>query len=92
MIAVTLYTQPGCDLCHEAKAELTALAPQFPHQLIEVNINEDAQLFARYQHLIPVVVIGETRLVYPFSALDLHAALHATPDAPAEPNRNPYGL
>ncbi len=75
MIAVTLYTKPGCDLCREAKDELADLAQEFPHQLIEINIAEDADLFERYRNLIPVVVIGPTRLVCPFSPLDLRAAL-----------------
>ncbi|MBM4422480.1 MAG: glutaredoxin family protein [Chloroflexi bacterium] len=77
MIAVTLYTKPGCELCREARDELGALAAEYPHRVAEVNILDDAKLFERYKHSIPVVVIGETRLVYPFSSLDLRAALHS---------------
>lgn len=75
MIRVTLYTKPGCDLCQEARDELDALAAEFPHTVEEISILDDMSLFERYQYLIPVVVIGTTRLVYPFSALDLKAAL-----------------
>jgi hypothetical protein len=75
MLTVTFYTKPGCGLCDEAKAELESLAAEFPHRLTEMSILDDPQLFERYRHLIPVVVIGRTRLVYPFSSLDLRAAL-----------------
>lgn len=77
MITVALYTKPGCDLCREARDELDALARDYPHTVVEHSILDDAGLFARYQHLIPVVVVGPTRLVYPFSSLDLKAALQA---------------
>ncbi len=75
MISVTLYTKPGCDLCQDAHDELDALAAEFPHTVNEISILDDASLFERYQYLIPVAIIGATRLVYPFSSLDLKAAL-----------------
>lgn len=75
MIRVTLYTKPGCDLCQEVRDELDTLAPEFPHTVDEISILDDANLFERYKYLIPVAMIGTTRLVYPFSALDLKAAL-----------------
>ncbi|HLF01123.1 MAG TPA: glutaredoxin family protein [Anaerolineales bacterium] len=75
MLTITLYTKPSCGLCDEAKAELETLAAEFPHHLTEMSILDDPQLFERYRHLIPVVIIGSTRLVYPFSSLDLRAAL-----------------
>jgi len=77
MISVTLYTKTGCDLCREARDELDGLAAEYPHHVTEVDILEDPQLFERYRHIIPVVVIGQARLVYPFSSLDLRAALHS---------------
>ncbi len=81
MISVTLYTKPGCDLCLEAQDELNALAAEYPHHVTEVDILEDPQLFERYKHIIPVVVVGQTRLVYPFSTFDLRAALHSHSDS-----------
>lgn len=77
MIAVTLYTKPGCDLCREARDVLDALAADYPHRVTEVDILENAELFERYKHIIPVVVIGQTRLVCPFTQLDLRAALRS---------------
>ena len=79
MIAVTLYTRPGCELCREVCDELAALAARFPHHVDEVSILDDPRLFEHYQHLIPVVVIGPTRLIYPFSSADLCAAFQQTP-------------
>ncbi|MBI4315466.1 MAG: glutaredoxin family protein [Chloroflexi bacterium] len=77
MIHVTLYTKPGCCLCEHARDDLDALAEAFPMRVNELNILDDAALFNRYQHLIPVVVIGQSRLVYPFHELDLQVALEA---------------
>ena len=75
MIRVTLYTKPGCDLCQEVRDELDALAAEIPHTVVEVDILDDANLFEQYQHSIPVVVVGNTRLVYPFSTAELRNAL-----------------
>ena len=77
MLTLTLYTKPGCGLCDEARSELDSLAKEFPHTVTEVSILDDPQLFERYRDLIPVVVIGNTRLIYPFSHLDLRSALQS---------------
>jgi hypothetical protein len=86
VIRVTLYTKPGCDLCREVRDELDALAVEFPHTVDEISILDDTNLFERYRYLIPVAVIGTTRLVYPFSALDLKVALEE-----ASPGGKPPG-
>ena len=41
MIQVTLYTKADCHLCDVAREDLAALQTEFPHQLIEINIDED---------------------------------------------------
>lgn len=81
--AVTLYTKPGCDLCQHVKDDLDALARQFPHNLNEVSILDDAGLFERYRYLIPVLEIGSARLVYPFSAQDIRVAFNTQAARPA---------
>jgi hypothetical protein len=56
---VTLYTRPGCHLCDEARgglAELQGAVGDF--ELVEVNIEDDDRLHARYLERIPVVEIG----------------------------------
>ena len=62
---VTLYSKPGCHLCEELKAELWAMQPDLGFQLVECNIVDDAQLFARFRYLIPVLEIAEGALLYP---------------------------
>jgi glutaredoxin len=58
---VTLYTKPGCRLCDEARAEMLAAgADQF--ELREVNITTDTELYERYKHDIPVVLIEGTEV------------------------------
>lgn len=76
MLTVTLYTKEGCSLCEKVKAELAALAVRYPHDLQEVDITQDADLFARYRFTIPVLTIGEITLKAPVTAVHLQTALH----------------
>src|SRR5882672_1851791 len=55
---VTIYSRPGCHLCEEAKAQIAPLLKEFGARLIEMNIDEDAQLRARYDHDVPVIFLG----------------------------------
>lgn len=48
---VTLYSQPDCHLCDEARAELDAAG--LPYE--EVDISSDPALHARYLERVPVV-------------------------------------
>ncbi len=75
MLTVTLYTKPGCHLCEEVKNALADLQTHHPHKLIEVDINNSRELFARYHLTIPVVRIGEVELEAPITAVQLAAAL-----------------
>lgn len=75
MLTVTLFSKPGCHLCEDVVAELRALAHRYPHQLTEIDIEGDRQLFARYHLTIPVVRIGEVELQAPISATELESAL-----------------
>jgi uncharacterized membrane protein/glutaredoxin len=74
---VTLYSRPGCALCDEVRDELKSLRLQVPHELIDVNIETDAALHARYVEQVPVVEIGPYTLRAPISATDLRVALQA---------------
>src|SRR6266478_7120900 len=47
---VTIYSRPGCHLCEEAKKQLAPLLGEFGATLTEINIDEDSQLRARYDH------------------------------------------
>jgi glutaredoxin len=55
---VTIYSRPGCHLCEEAKAQIAPLLKEFGAPLTEINIDEDAQLRALYDHDVPVIFLG----------------------------------
>ena len=48
MLNVTLYTRKDCKPCDEVKADLNELQSQYPHRLVEVDIDVDAVLVAKY--------------------------------------------
>ena len=75
MLTVTLYTKDGCGLCDEVKRELAELAETFPHDLQEIDITKNSDLFARYRFAIPVVKIGEQTLKAPITGFQLQTAL-----------------
>ena len=54
MLEATLYTRHGCHLCDQAKAVLVryGLRPS------EIDIDADPALTAKYNHCVPVVLIG----------------------------------
>lgn len=62
---VTLYTKPGCTLCDELKADLLLLQEEIGFSLVERNIEEDPDDYARFQYLIPVLDIDGGALHYP---------------------------
>lgn len=57
-VRVVLYTKPGCTLCEEMKAEISKAGCAGLYTIEEVNIESDAELFARYRYEIPVLLIN----------------------------------
>jgi len=57
-VRVVLYTKPGCGLCEKMKAEMSKAGCIELYTLEEVDINSEANLFARYQYEIPVLFIN----------------------------------
>ncbi len=58
MKAVRLYTRPGCHLCDEARDSILAMRGELPpFELREVDIEQDAELHARFLERIPVVEV-----------------------------------
>jgi glutaredoxin len=55
---VTLYSKPGCHLCEEMKRAIARADCAEAYDLEEVNIESDAELFARYRYDIPVLNIN----------------------------------
>jgi glutaredoxin len=58
IVRVVLYSRPGCDLCEEMKAEIFNSGCGGLYELAEIDINDDAELFERYQYEIPVLFIN----------------------------------
>jgi hypothetical protein len=58
-LRVTLYTKPECSLCEQIKADLAWLRLEAPFTLEEHNIEADADAYARFRYLVPVLAVGE---------------------------------
>jgi len=56
-VQVILYSKPGCHLCEVMKKEVAKADCAELYKLEEINIESNAELFARYRHDIPVLVI-----------------------------------
>jgi glutaredoxin len=62
---VTLYGRPGCHLCDEAREALTRVRAAAPFALLEIDIETDDELHARYLERIPVIALdGEDLFDY----------------------------
>jgi len=59
MIALTLYSRPGCHLCDDMKAVITRVARDrgIAITLDEVDISTDPDLESRYGMEIPVLMV-----------------------------------
>jgi hypothetical protein len=55
VIALTIYSRPGCHLCEEMKAIVRRVAPGAT--IDEIDISTDPDLEARYGLEIPVLMI-----------------------------------
>jgi hypothetical protein len=58
VIALTLYTRPGCHLCDEMKAIVDEVGRTMALELREVDITTDPSLEERYRYDIPVLAAG----------------------------------
>jgi thiol-disulfide isomerase/thioredoxin len=59
---VVLYKSEGCHLCQRAAAQLAALGDELEFEHLEISIEGDPALEARYRELIPVVEIDGERV------------------------------
>lgn len=57
MIALSLYTRPGCHLCEEMKTVIARVARVVPLTLEEIDISRDAALETLYGLEIPVLMV-----------------------------------
>ena len=60
MIALTLYSRPGCHLCDEMKAVIARVVGEQAADITleEVDISTDAELESRYGTEIPVLLVN----------------------------------
>jgi thiol-disulfide isomerase/thioredoxin len=60
VVALTLYTRPGCHLCHEMKVIVERVVEQLgtPARIEEINIAGDPDLEERYGAEIPVLLVN----------------------------------
>ncbi len=61
--ALRLLTRPGCHLCAEMKAKVAPLAARLGGTLVEVDVDSDPALAARFGLEIPVLLDAEGRVV-----------------------------
>lgn len=80
MLNVTLYTRSNCRLCDQTKTDLAALQDKYPHRLVEVDIESDSVLHARFCDVIPVVEAGPYSLKAPITRQSLEMTLGAASD------------
>ena len=59
---VTIYSRPGCHLCEQAKVQIAPLLEEYGARLTEINIDEDAELRARYEYDVPVIFLGSRKV------------------------------
>ncbi len=78
---VTLFTRRECGLCDQVKAVLETLQEDFPHRLIEIDIEADPALLQQYAQRIPVLRIGPYMLQAPISPIDIRVSLAAAQDS-----------
>ncbi len=62
-LRLELYTRPGCHLCDDLKILCERLAGEFPIRLVEVNIETDPELRARYDQEIPILFVDGRKAV-----------------------------
>lgn len=76
MIRLTLYSREYCHLCHDMRDHLEALMPQLGFELAVLDVDADAELEARFNELVPVLMHGDLELArYRLEAEALRAYL-----------------
>ena len=54
---VTLYSRPGCHLCDDARAVITAICAELGEDYTEISIDDDPALRSRFADEIPVTFV-----------------------------------
>jgi thiol-disulfide isomerase/thioredoxin len=78
VIALTLYSRPGCHLCDEMKDVVRRVAQSVPLQLEEIDISTSRELEDRYGLEIPVLLVeGKKAAKYRIGEEELRRVLAA---------------
>jgi uncharacterized membrane protein/thiol-disulfide isomerase/thioredoxin len=80
MITVVLYMRQNCHLCDEAKEELAKLQTKFPHNLVEIDIDNDRELSRTYGNDVPIIEVGPYRIKPPYTPQEIEMTLGAATD------------
>jgi glutaredoxin len=73
---IEIYSKPGCHLCDIAKEVLMEAKQKFEFEIREINIENDEELFKKYQYDIPVIRInGRKAYKYKIDPADLQRRL-----------------
>ena len=76
---VTLYRRRHCGLCDDALFELRPLSVEMAFSIVERDIDDDPELRARYDEIVPVIAVGGREIARPpIDAGALRAALVVT--------------
>jgi thiol-disulfide isomerase/thioredoxin len=65
-IDLTLLSRSYCHLCQEMEVALAPLAEEFGALVTVLEVDSDAQLEARYDELVPVLLHGESEICHYF--------------------------
>ncbi len=80
MITVTLYYQAQSPESDQALADLKALQETLPHQLVQIQADQNPALLEKIGGILPYVEIGPYRLRPPFTKQDLQIMISAARD------------
>lgn len=80
MLNVTLYARKDDKSCDDVKADLKELQSQYPHRLVEVDVDSDSILIENYGANIPVVEVGPYSLKAPITRQKLQMTIGAAFD------------
>lgn len=80
MLNVTLYSRKNSTPSDEVRTELQALQEKFPHRLIEVDVDSDPVLLAKFGAQVPVVEVGPYVLKAPITPQSLRMTVGAAFD------------
>jgi len=80
MLTITLYARKDDLSSVEAKNNLESLKDQFPHRLVEVDVDSDPILQKNFGERVPVIEVGPYSLKSPFDKQKLMMTLGAASD------------